>query len=92
MANSMSGIKLFTKAIIGVKPWRKGPLVLRKEWSEREYNLEEHGRGKGLCFGMLWDNGVVRPHPPVLRAMVMAAAALEAAGHKGLDKRFCLAQ
>jgi amidase len=83
MANSMSGVKLFTKAIIDAKPWLKDPLVLRKEWSEKEYNLEEHGGGKGLCFGMLWDNGVVRPHSPLQRAMTMTKAALEAAGHKG---------
>ena len=83
MANSMSGVKLFTKAIIDAKPWLKDPLVLRKEWSEKEYNLEEHGGGKGLCFGMLRDNGIVRPHPPLQRAMAMTKVALEAAGHKG---------
>ena len=80
----MSGVKLFTKAILDAKPWLKDPLVLRKGWSEKEYKLEEHGGGTGLCFGMLWDNSVVRPHPPLQRAMAMTKAALEAAGHKGL--------
>lgn len=84
MANSMSGVKIFTKAIIDSKPWTKDPLVLRKEWSEKEYRLSDHGGGKSLCFGMLWDNGVVRPHPPLQRAMEITKAALEAAGHKGI--------
>lgn len=51
MANSMSGVKIFTKAIIDSKPWTKDPLVLRKEWSEKEYRLSDHGGGKSLCFG-----------------------------------------
>ncbi|KAF9461703.1 general amidase [Collybia nuda] len=85
MTNSMSGVKIFTKAIIDAKPWTKDPLVLRKEWSEEAYRLSEHGGGKSLCFGMLWDNGVVRPHPPLQRAMEITKAALEAAGHKVID-------
>ncbi|RDB26908.1 Acetamidase [Hypsizygus marmoreus] len=85
MANSMSGVKTFTKAIIDAKPWTRDPLVLRKEWSEGGYALEDHGGGTGLCFGMMWDNGVVRPHPPLLRAMEMTKKALEAAGQKVID-------
>ncbi|KAG6888339.1 hypothetical protein C0995_009086 [Termitomyces sp. Mi166 len=85
MANSISGVKRFTKAIIDTKPWIKDPLVLRKEWSESEYRLENHGGGKGLCFAMMWDNGVVRPHPPLQRAMEITKTALEAAGHKVID-------
>jgi len=38
-----------------------------------------------LCFAILWDNQVVRPHPPLQRAMAMTKAALEAAGHKVID-------
>jgi amidase len=37
---------------------------------------------KELCFWMLCDNGVVRPHPPLQRASAMTKAALEAAGNK----------
>lgn len=85
MTHSMFGVKLFTQAIIAAKPWLKDPLVLRKEWSEKEYNLVEHGGGKSLCFGILWDNGVVRPHPPLQRALAMTKAALEADGHKVID-------
>ncbi|KAF5369049.1 hypothetical protein D9758_002948 [Tetrapyrgos nigripes] len=85
MANSISGVKIFTKAIIDSQPWNKDPLVTRKEWSEKEYKLEYHGGGKQLCFGIMWDNGVVKPHPPLQRAMAMTKSALEAAGHKVVD-------
>lgn len=58
MANSMSGVKLFTKTIIDAKPWLKDPIAIRKEWSEKEYDLAYHGGGKKLCFAIMWDNGI----------------------------------
>ncbi|KAJ7288192.1 general amidase [Mycena rebaudengoi] len=82
MSNSLSGVKVFTKAILDAKPWLKDPLVVRKGWSESEYRLVEHGGGNNLCFAIMWDNGVVKPHPPLHRAMDMTKKALEAAGHK----------
>lgn len=84
MSNSLSGIKDFMTAVIGENPWRLDPVVVRKPWSVDEWNLCEHGGvGAQLCFAIMWDNGVVRPHPPLVRAMKMVKAALEAAGHKG---------
>lgn len=84
MSKSLSAVKIFTKAIIDSKPWEKDPLAIRKEWSEKEYQLSEHGgRGANLCFAIMWDNGVVKPHPPLIRAMQMTKDALEVAGHKG---------
>lgn len=85
MTNSMTGVKLFTKAIIDSKPWNQDPAAIRKEWSQNEYELSEHGGGKQLCFAIMWDNGIVKPHPPLQRAMRMTKAALEAAGHKGVS-------
>ncbi|KAJ7129286.1 general amidase [Mycena epipterygia] len=82
MSNSLSGVKIFTKAILYAEPWLKDPLVLRKGWSESEYQLEHHGSGGQLCFAIMWDNGIIKPHPPIYRAMDMARRALEAAGHK----------
>ncbi|KAJ7781812.1 general amidase [Mycena maculata] len=83
MSNSISGVKIFTKAILDAEPWLKDPLVLRKGWNESEYQLSRHGGGKQLCFAIMWDNGVVKPHPPLHRAMNMTKRALKAAGHKG---------
>lgn len=86
MANSLSGVEVFMKAIIGAKPWNLDPLVIRKPWDGEEYGLAEHGgdsQEKKLAFAIMWDNGVVRPHPPLVRAMKMTKAALEASGHTG---------
>jgi amidase len=66
-----------------MQPWLKDPLVHRKGWDEGAYALSEHGGGKELCFGILWDNGNVVPHPPIIRGLEITKKALLAAGHKG---------
>lgn len=79
MANSLAALRVFTQAVLGARPWRRDPLVVRKDWDWREYALAEHGgRGARMCFAVMWDNDVVRPHPPVVRA-------LERAGHRVID-------
>jgi hypothetical protein len=87
MADSIGGVKTFMKVVINAKPWLKDPLAVRKKWDEDEYNLVDHGFGEALCFGIMWDDGVVFPHPPIRRALEMTKAALEKAGHKGFFVR-----
>ncbi|EIW75737.1 general amidase [Coniophora puteana RWD-64-598 SS2] len=85
MSHSLGSLKLFTKALVDARPWERDPLVVRKPWNEDEYRLVDHDRGKRMCFGMLWDNKVVKPHPPLKRAMEMVKRALEEAGHVVID-------
>lgn len=85
MTNSVGGVKAFMKAVVNTKPWLKDPLAVRKKWQEDEYNLVDHGSGKDLCFAIMWDDGVVVPHPPIRRSLEMTKAALEKAGHKVVD-------
>ncbi|KAG1747918.1 general amidase [Suillus paluster] len=77
MTNSLSGVKVFMKAVVNAKPWLKDPLAVRKKWDEDEYNLADHGYGKDLCFGIMWDDGV--------RSLEITKAALQKAGHKVVD-------
>jgi len=86
MTNSVGGVKAFMKAVVNAKPWLKDPLAVRKKWQEDEYNLADHGSGKDLCFAIMWDDGVVVPHPPIRRSLEMTKAALEKAGHKGFSR------
>ncbi|KAH8111432.1 amidase signature domain-containing protein [Phellopilus nigrolimitatus] len=86
MTNSLAAVRVFTKAVLDAAPWDRDPLVVRQPWNERAYALEGHGgRGGRLCFAIMWDNEVVKPFPPLVRAMKMTKAALEAAGHKVID-------
>lgn len=85
MSNSLAGIKTFVRAVVVAQPWLKDPLAVRKPWSEEEYALVEHGGGKGLCFAVMWDDGIVRPHPPVIRGLEATKKALLLAGHRVID-------
>ncbi|TXT10790.1 hypothetical protein VHUM_02295 [Vanrija humicola] len=85
LSTSLGGVKALFKAVLDAEPWRLDPQVLRQGWSAERYALAEHGDGKRLVFGMMWDDGVVRPVPPYTRAMAETKAALEGAGHKVVD-------
>lgn len=92
LANSLGAVTTFMKTVVSQKPWLKDPLAVRKPWNEEEYGLVEHGHGKNLCFGILWDDEHIVPHPPVRRGLEEAKQALIAAGHKGQDSflLFCI--
>ncbi|KAK0466411.1 general amidase [Desarmillaria tabescens] len=85
MSNSLSGLKHFMKAVIDARTWYRDALVIPKAWIEEEYKLVNHGNGKSLCFGILWDDGSVVPNPPIIRGLEMTKKALLAAGHKVVD-------
>ncbi|CCM06222.1 uncharacterized protein FIBRA_08468 [Fibroporia radiculosa] len=85
LSNSLSGIKAFMQAVIGREPWLRDPLAVRKKWDDEAYALAGHGSGQALCFAILWDDRIVIPHPPVIRALEMTRDALTAAGHKVID-------
>ncbi|KAF8591861.1 general amidase [Ramaria rubella] len=85
LSPSFAGVKLFMKAIIDAKPWRRDPLAINKPWDQRGYELTEHGHGRKLVFGIIWNDGVVVPHPPVVRALAMTREALVSAGHTVID-------
>ncbi|KAI6162232.1 general amidase [Pisolithus thermaeus] len=85
LSGSVGGLKIFMEAVINTEPWLRDPLTVRKHWNDEEYKLADHGRGKDLCFAIMWDDGVVIPHPPVKRALEMTKKALIKAGHKVID-------
>ncbi|QRV80632.1 amidase [Ceratobasidium sp. AG-Ba] len=90
MANSLSALKIFTKAVIDTRPWVQDPMCIRKVWDEEAYQLVDHGgRGGKKCFGLMYDDGLVKPNPPVFRAMDMMKKALEAAGHEVIEWENC---
>jgi amidase len=72
LATSLEGCKLFIKTIIEAKPWYKEPSLLPFPWRE-----EDFFKDKKLKVAVLWDDGVVRPHPPVTRALKQLVSKLQ---------------
>jgi hypothetical protein len=83
MANTLSGVTAFMRAVINGRPWMKDPYAIRKAWDEDAYRLSEHGHGKKLCIGIMWHNGSVLPTPPITRGLRIVKEAMLAAGHEG---------
>ncbi|CAK9782645.1 putative Acetamidase [Cutaneotrichosporon oleaginosum] len=78
LSPDLSSLELFSKVVVGARPWETDPTCYPVEW--RDLQLPQK-----LCFGLMMDDGVVRPTPPVKRAMLELKAALEAAGHSVVE-------
>jgi len=76
LSTSLEGCKLFTKTLINAKPWYKEPSLFPFPWND-----EEFFKGKRLKIAILWDDGVVKPHPPVTRALHQIVDKLKAKGN-----------
>lgn len=81
LSTSLEGVKVFTKTLIDAKPWLKQVDLIPMKWRYDEDWLPKDAEGKTkLKVGVMWDDGVVKPHPPVLRAMKEVVDKLKAAG------------
>ena len=66
LSTSLEGVKLFMKTVIGGKPWLKEPSLVPIPWRDQERYFAS---SKKLRIGVMWDDCVVKPHPPVVRAL-----------------------
>lgn len=64
LSTSLEGIKTFTKTLIDAQPWLHEPTMLPFPWKE-----EDFFSSRKLKIAVIWDDGVVKPHPPVTRAL-----------------------
>ncbi|KAL1613130.1 hypothetical protein SLS60_001362 [Paraconiothyrium brasiliense] len=69
LSTSLAGVKVFMKTLIDAKPWIREPSLVPLPWkTESQFPISKDGN-KTFKVGVLTDDGVVRPHPPVLRAL-----------------------
>ncbi|CAK7219068.1 hypothetical protein SCUCBS95973_003699 [Sporothrix curviconia] len=82
LARSLASVRAVMEALAGEKPWtvdaRCAPLPWRHE-------LYDGTIARPLTVGVLWDDRVVRPHPPLARVLRQTVALLRAAGHDVFD-------
>jgi Asp-tRNA(Asn)/Glu-tRNA(Gln) amidotransferase A subunit family amidase len=78
MSTSLEGIKLFMRTIIAGKVWKQDPSLVPIPWRENETFI-----GDRLKVAVLWNDGVVKAHPPVLRALNEVVEKLKA--HSDVD-------
>jgi amidase len=64
LSTSLEGIKLFMKTIISSKPWLSEPALIPIPW-----NYHPISSNQPLKIGVMYHDGVVKPHPPITRAL-----------------------
>lgn len=74
LSKSMELIKIFMKVILDAKPWTLDSACVPLPW-----RIDEPWLPRKLRVGVFWDDGVVMPHPPVLRALKEVVASLQGA-------------
>ncbi|KAH8698553.1 amidase signature domain-containing protein [Talaromyces proteolyticus] len=73
------------RSLMAAKPWLSDPHVLEMPWNEDATSqIEDRSKKQKLYFGIMEDDGIVKPHPPILRAVRMVKEALRAKGYKTL--------
>lgn len=82
MTRSLQTITAITKTVIDAEPWTIDPRCLPIPWREEAF---QEVQSRKLVFGLLIDDGVVKVHPPIRRALLEVAEKLRAAGHEVVE-------
>lgn len=65
------------KTVLAYKPWVQDPALIPLGWRDQSFNASLGGHKK-LKIGILWSDDIVKPHPPVRRALQEVADKLKA--------------
>lgn len=80
LARSAEDLELFMKVELGSKPWETDATLVPMPW--RDVAVPEP---KQLKVAVCYDDGVVKPTPPILRGLEAAAKKLKEAGVKVVE-------
>jgi len=78
MTNSLADMNLFCQVALDYQPWRYEPSLMPMPW--RPHPVEK--LPKRLKIGVMWQDGMVQPHPPVIAALQHTVDLLRSAGHE----------
>ncbi len=78
MTVDRKAMELLMRVILSKQPWRKDPSIVPMPWTPHKFN-------KPLKIAVQWWDGVVKPHPPVTRALKEVVAACKKAGMQVVD-------
>ncbi|KAJ5472218.1 Amidasefungi [Penicillium desertorum] len=82
MATSLATTEYFMETLLASSPWNVDPNVVPIPWRKE---LAGPPANRKLKLGVVFDDGVVKPQPPVARAMRETVDALRAAGHEVIE-------
>ncbi|KAJ5520848.1 hypothetical protein N7463_001301 [Penicillium fimorum] len=82
MATSLATTEYFMESLFASSPWNLDPSAVPIPWRKE---LATPPVNRKLRLGVVFDDGVVKPQPPVARAMRETVDALRAAGHEVIE-------
>ncbi|KAL2793264.1 amidase signature domain-containing protein [Aspergillus keveii] len=82
IASSIATIETYMQALSTTETWKVDPRAGPVLWNSAKCSF---AAGRKLRIGFITDDGVVRPQPPIIRAVKEVVTALRAAGHKVLE-------
>ncbi|KAH6649192.1 amidase [Truncatella angustata] len=86
MSTKIENLIHFTRAIIETEAWQLDPTVINLPWRPSVIEqVRAQASAGGLCFAVLSNDGLVRPHPPVARGVQLTVDAARRAGHKVIE-------
>jgi len=63
------------QVVLDSQPWLQEPSLVELPW-KKSITLP-----KSLKIGVMWHDGLVEPHPPIIRCLQQSVSALKASGH-----------
>ncbi|RSM05039.1 hypothetical protein CEP52_006546 [Fusarium oligoseptatum] len=94
LGTSLDALELLLKSVLSTKPWQRDPSVVPIPFRQKVIDsytsrADESDHAKSttqpLKIGVFWTDGVVGPHPPVVRGLRIVHDALKSSGHKVVD-------
>lgn len=79
LGRHLTSVTSVMRSLIQQKPWEMDAKCAPIPWRENVY--QEYLAKKPLTIGLLLDDGVVRPHPPLTRVLKGVVEKLKKAGH-----------
>ncbi|KAH1612899.1 hypothetical protein KXX21_002286 [Aspergillus fumigatus] len=79
MARDLSSLAYVCRIFANAKPWKLDPKCAPLPWNEDSFG---DALSRPLVVGLILDDGVVKIHPPVERALRELSAKLESRGHE----------
>jgi amidase len=88
MSRSIDGLEVYVKALLSTKPWEWDSSVVEMPWDQSKFESAQGVDGAKLCFGFVAHDGVVQPHPPIVRGMEELKRSIAQDGHSTIDIDF----
>jgi len=89
LATSVGALKLVIKGLLSQQPWLYDPLVLEIPWRDEQeqavLDIIKSSGGGQLAFGVIRNDGLIQPQPPVRRAVDIVVKTVENLGHKVIE-------